>query len=127
MFHSVLLFMTPVEVEKSLAKSYKLLNKGGKLYIFAVSPYAYDSFTPVYESLLKEKAKWPGFVLDMSPYNPKRGKEALFLLDKTILKQLLEKQSFMIQEIFEMSWNEEKNKWIRLDKGDFTGVIAVKK
>ena len=127
MFHSVLLFMTPEEVEKSLTRAHELLNKNGRLYIFARSPYGYESFIPEYERRLKNKAKWPGFVQDMYPYYKTRGHEALYLLDESALKQLLKAKGFKVQDSFGMKWDKKMDKWIRMDKGAFAGIIAIKR
>ena len=126
-FHSVLLFMTPEEVERSLTRAHELLSKDGKLYIFARSPYGYESFIPEYKRRLKNGVKWPGFVQDMYPYYKARGHEALYLLDEPALKQLLEVKGFIVQDSFGMEWDKKMDKWVRMDNGSFTGSIAIKK
>lgn len=127
MLHSVLLFMTPEEVEKSLEKTNELLKEQGKLFIFARSPYAYKRFIPEYEKRLKSGEKWPGFVKDMSLYSKTITNRPLFLLDKAALRQILESKAFIVQDIFAMKWNKKSNKWVKEEKGDFTGVVAIKK
>ena len=62
-------FMLSAEIRKSLAKMYRWLNPGGRIFLVADSPYTgfWYSMAPEYERRKANGDEWPGLIEDISP------------------------------------------------------------
>lgn len=59
----VIEYIAPERLQASVGKMYEVLQKGGRVYIIADSPYSkpYEHYTPEYESKLQRGLKNPGY------------------------------------------------------------------
>lgn len=132
--YRVIHFLSPDEIELGLAKIYKGLKKGGKVFIVVLSPqhkeYS-DWFLPIYNAKWNAGDKWPGVNLDVSKALPKQEynlPKHLHVMDERPLAYALEKQGFLIAKygfVDMRRFNSSKGKHKRDGRGSF-GIIAVK-
>lgn len=101
----VLHFLTGEQVEQVVAKMYRWLVPGGRVYLVADSPYVgpwYQAW-PQYEERKRAGDPWPGLIEDYTPYLPpsvevKPRKRLINPLDPDVLRRVTEAAGFIVEE-----------------------------
>lgn len=126
----VLHFFTGPQIEVAVAKMGSWLQSGGKVFITAETPYLknFQSFIPQYENNVREGKPWPGWVEDVSQVDPVRAQklpQSMNMLDPEVLRDVFEKQGFIIEEATYFS-RPEFPPDLQWDGRESVGLIALK-
>jgi len=123
-------FFSPAKLEKAASECFRILKKGGKVYIVVDTPYQknWSNFIPVYEKKKKEGDSYPGYFTNPSKYNEKASKfipNELHYLDPEVLTRVFKKAGFKI-ELAEFMNRTDYPQDKRFDGRETAGLIAVK-
>jgi SAM-dependent methyltransferase len=100
----VLHFLDGAAVETTIAKMYRWLRPGGKLFLVADTPYAgvLKQCVPDYLERKGRGERWPGFIADYAPYMPRGSKSVdppfINLMDPDILSDVCRRAGFRVEE-----------------------------
>lgn len=101
----VLHFLLSDEIRESLAKMYRWLNPGGRVFLVADSPYSgfWFSAAPEYERRKANGEEWPAFLEDVAPLLPdKRLPDGMLPylnpLDPDILSRECQRAGFVVEK-----------------------------
>lgn len=100
----VLLFCAPAEIEAGLAKIYRWLAPGGKIFISTLPPQRgeyKDKVLPIYESQWESGNPWPGYAFksaDILGKEQDHFPEDIHLMDEKPLEQVFSKVGFAIEQ-----------------------------
>lgn len=125
----VLHFFDPPKLERAIIKFYDSLKPKGKVFILATTPYLKDwkSFISVYERRKKKGELYPGYVENLSRYNPQfkgRIPEKMHFLDPIVLRREFEKAGFIVRY---SDFIQQKNIITQTNKNfSLVGVVAQK-
>ena len=132
----VLHFLSPMELEAAIKKSYRLLKPGGKIYVVAITPFVkrYEPFIPEYERRLAAGDSYPGYVESLLPYlhantSEKERKvvspDPFLFLDARVLKTAFAKEGFNVLFADEFPLAYQSSVW-SLDGRENVGLVAEK-
>ena len=128
----VLHFLYGDDVEKSVAKMYRWLKPGGRLFLVADTPYGiFRNFIPVFEERLANGARWPGEIEEPDHYLPfavpdkSKGPQFLNLLCPDQLTRTAEKAGFVVERA-DFIARPDFSGWGHLDGRENSGLVAIK-
>ncbi len=128
----VLHFLYGNDVEKSVAKMFRWLQPGGRLFLVADTPYGiFRNFIPVFEERLANDVRWPGELEDPDHYLPfevpdkSRGPQFLNLLCPEQLTRTAEEAGFVVERAGFIA-RPDFSGLGHLDGRENSGLVAVK-
>jgi SAM-dependent methyltransferase len=127
MFH----FLRGDEIETTIAKMYRWLRPGGRLFLIADTPYAgvLRQCVPEYLQRKLSGERWPGFIADYAPYMPRGSKRVdppfINLMDPDILSDVCLRAGFSI-ELAEFMPRIAKLSDADPQGRDHVGLVAVR-
>ncbi len=126
----VLHFFAPLKLEEAAKQMFKLLKKGGKIYVVADTPYLknWAKYIPVYEAKKSKGDLFPGYFTNPADYNEENAKylpSALHFLDPEVLTRVFVKVGFKVEKAVFLNRSDYPEK-IRLDGRESVGFIAFK-
>lgn len=130
--YRVLHFMAPEQIEAGLAKAYRWLASGGKIFIVVLTPQHTDYREKVlqhYEELWQQGEDWPGKGLNSKEILPNQAyalPSYIHVMDERPLRKALEKYQFEVEQTGFISLQKFGNTPNRDGKESF-GIIAVKR
>lgn len=99
----VIHFLEGAAVDTTIAKMFRWLRPGGKLFLVADTPYAgvLKQCVPEYLQRKERGDRWPGFIVDYAPYMPRGSKSVdppfINLMDPDILSDCCRRAGFLVQ------------------------------
>jgi SAM-dependent methyltransferase len=99
----VLHFLEGPDVETTIAKIYRWLRPGGKLFLVVDTPYrgVIRQFVPDYLQRKERGEKWPGFIANYADYLPRGSKNIappfINLMDPEILSDVCQRAGFLVE------------------------------
>jgi SAM-dependent methyltransferase len=96
-------FLDGAAVDATIAKMYRWLRPGGKLFLVVDTPYAgvLKQCVPDYLKRKEHGERWPGFIADYSSYMPRGSKKIdpahINLMDPDILSDACQRVGFAIE------------------------------
>ncbi len=128
----VLHFFDGPTIEKSIAKLFRWLKSGGKVFAIGETVYLKNmqGFIPLYENRLKNPDDaWPGYFENVHEICDPDVKDALppqiHFFDLNTLTRCFEKAGFTIEKAA-IFGRPEYPEWARLDGRESAGIIAIK-
>ena len=127
----VLHFFDGPKIELAARQMFKWLNKDGKVFIVAETPYLrnFSAFIPIYENRKRQGSAWPGFIEDVMAVAPERGAflpPQMHLLDPDVLSRVFQSAGFEIEKSATFP-RPEFPEDIQFDGRESVGLIAVKR
>lgn len=126
----VLNFLTGDEIDTGLAKVFKWLKPGAKVYIIAETVYKelFKKVMPIVQERMAQNHDWPGELDDVRRHLSKRKEhlpDAIHFLDDQILKRALLKAGFNVEKVSLFSKNNIPEDAC-FDGKETVGIIGVK-
>jgi SAM-dependent methyltransferase len=97
-------FLEGPAVDTELAKMFRWLRPGGKLFLVADTPYAgvLRQCVPEYLYRKERGERWPGFIADYAPYMPRGSRRVnppfINLMDPDILSDCCRRAGFQVEQ-----------------------------
>ncbi len=125
----VLHFLSPADVEETLAKAYGWLCPGGRLFLVADTPYSgpWKAKADEYEQRKAQGVEWPGLFHNYAQFlpadaDPEEHPQFINVMDPEVLERVAGAAGF---SIVEASWLRSGTRWA--SDRDHAGLIAEKR
>lgn len=129
----VIHFLTGEEIDQSIAKIFRWLKPGGRLFLVADTPYGiWRRSIPEFEEKKQAGGRWPGMIVGLHNYLPTPGVQKhidkppyMNLMDTDLLRRICEEAGFEVRRVSYIDRTDFKGLG-RMDGRENVGALAVK-